>query len=123
MENICQRCGKCCQAIVLHYSLEEVKRVTDTNVDKQFILDNWEEITKEEAFTLNPYLATKRISDSNFYRCKQYNVDTKLCKAHEIKSNICENYPFYGKNTLPLNFAFYAEDCAYNKEEFKELQK
>lgn len=121
----CKRCGKCCEAICLCYSYEQLKLYEDNEEAKELV-KIFEPITQEEALEINPHLQVwinKSKNGRYFYRCTQYDKGTKLCRIHDSKQRICTEFPFYGKEKLPSHEEFYSEDCGYNREDLKELQK
>ena len=54
METVCNRCGKCCEAICLSYSPEYLKNNDSKEAIK--ILSIFNLITEKEALEINPYL-------------------------------------------------------------------
>jgi Fe-S-cluster containining protein len=131
MENLCNRCGKCCEAISFAYSLEEMKEYADNgNKDAVFIIENWVEISEEEAFKINPFLQLQikrfrekglhKFINGKFYKCNQYNNHSKLCLAHDNKPKVCSDYPFYNRTKLPKGYLMYDENCGYNIPELFE---
>lgn len=122
MQNHCNKCGKCCEAIFLQHTKKEVKGYKN-NADAAFILKNWERISKKEALEINPHLAEWETKRHFFYRCAKFDKNTRLCSVHEDRPRVCSRYPFYGRDKLPFSEPFYSESCGYNREELKELQK
>jgi Fe-S-cluster containining protein len=131
MENHCNKCGMCCKAISLEHSLDYLKTYTrGSSHDVDFIVDNWTQITSEEALKINPYLSmwSMRAEAQNrkiyFYTCKQFDYTTNSCKCHITngddgvrQSRICYGYPLYNKEKTHPSQLFYTPTCGYNKSE------
>lgn len=128
-ENYCKKCGMCCQAIALQYSVEYIETCKDSP-DAKFILENWQPITMEEALSINPHLqlwidvSVKRNITLYFYKCNQLDLETNLCKIHSTKEDfsqprICIDYPFYTRYLLPKSELFYSPECGYNRDDLK----
>lgn len=113
MEDLCKRCGKCCQAIVSIHSTQE--QLNDSNIarmvedyksgklseqdvakiDSLFAVLNFEEITKEDAIKVNPHLA-EVAEELHFYRCKRFDAATNLCTTHDDRRpKFCHYAPLY----------------------------
>ena len=142
----CEKCGKCCEAIYLSENIEEVRRIslseTFSGNDKstaKFILENWIPLTFEEARKINPYLVKEGDFSKNWYKCNQFNKESRLCNVHHERPNVCSGYPFYssgrfqvenvkGERRLHADFRFYSEKCGFKKlqiseKELKELEE
>jgi len=126
----CNKCGMCCKAIRMIYSIDYIKSVDtgDIKSDANFIANNWEGISEEEALTINPYLSESlnksKINNLKFYfyECHQFDKENNLCKVHNISQpRICVKYPFYDRNYISKDEAFYSKDCGYN--DVKYFQK
>lgn len=126
LKGSCHMCGKCCEAIHLLQSPQEVASIAESEKmsgDARFITDNWTPITKEEAFTINPYLkqnedglAEKGIDNVYgkfyYYTCTQLDKETRKCRVHENRPQVCSGYPWYGRR--PNNsILWYADECGY----------
>jgi Fe-S-cluster containining protein len=121
----CGGCGKCCEAIWIGLTMEQVKTKIGRIDDAQFILDNWEEITPEEFEKTNPYAAEKYRGRTGLYKCNKFNRETRKCDSYDIRPTLCRNYPFYPESTdnkmidgelkLHPNFVLYSKDCAFHQ--------
>jgi len=112
----CVKCGQCCNAIVLTYGIDNIKaklKKEGPNKDLQFMVDNFEKITREEAIKRNPYL--KKIKGQlQFFKCKKWDPKTKLCSDYKNRGATCINYPFgYYKDKMNLGMFFYSEECGH----------
>jgi hypothetical protein len=91
------------------------------NKDVAFIIENWIQITTEEAMEINPYLKIfigVYIRPAYFYLCKQFDSEKNICLVHgNNQPYVCTGYTYYGKYKLFRGYEFYAPDCGYNKEE------
>jgi Fe-S-cluster containining protein len=129
MEPFCNRCGKCCEAIRLPVSPQEVNETANAiRKDKSeyherehdwvFIDEHFSPITVDEAMRRNPihrmYLNAnpdekKRL---HFYECDQYDWATKSCKAHDSRPRLCREYPIDSTGYLHET-VFYSATCDY----------
>jgi Fe-S-cluster containining protein len=138
MKNIndnCNRCGKCCEAIWMSVSIDEVKN--SKSLDVPFILKNWTPITEEEAEKINPYVVNiyknKSKAWRNYYKCLMYDKENKLCKDHKNRPDVCGGFPFYphqtsyfieinGVKKLDKNYSLYSENCYFQKHKATEKE-
>jgi Fe-S-cluster containining protein len=128
MINYCKKCGSCCQAIWLRYSIKDIREILKkypSNLDAIFILKNWERISYKDALKINSRIKIfkKNYKKSYFYICNKYDKINKKCTIHDNKPRICKDYPFYGKNKIPLGLVFYNDKCGFNNNKLIELQK
>lgn len=122
LKGSCHTCGKCCEAIHISISPEEIAKGAEnqrewSSSDFVFIADNWTPITREEADSINPHFAEmeKRGADyghMHFYTCKNHDKETKLCKIYDKRPHVCSGYPWYGAEPRAEE-AFYTMDCGY----------
>lgn len=118
MDNHCNQCGMCCRAIPLQKSMNEVKEIAEkqrNHIDAHFVLENWEEITFEEARAINkdigrniPEIIAEKVERfENYYRCKAY-VNGK-CTKYEERPPVCKKYPYNGHiESLQEDFSIYS---------------
>lgn len=108
------------------YNMDQVKEVIYTNNDAKFIVENWEQITEEQALSINSHLQTwinyykeKHIAHY-FYKCNQFDTEQNLCKVHStlngVQTRVCYGYPDYGRFWQSENHKFYSPNCGFNKE-------
>lgn len=127
MKNIndnCNRCGKCCEAICMSISKKHIEK--SNSPDVSFLLKNWVPITKKEALNINPYIKVEfNLSiDKYFYKCLMYDKENKKCKDHKNRPEVCSGFPFYphkkqielgGIKKLQPSYTLYSKDCSFNK--------
>ena len=97
MKSKCNCCGECCRVINLQYTKKRLMKIKNPSV--KFILEHWYRISREEAHKRQPskgYL--NGWSGSYFYVCDAWDEETRLCKIHESRPEICSGFPFYGKD-------------------------
>lgn len=142
----CNMCGMCCKAIRLGKDYAYFKEQGELNIknnpgfseealreyayesDVVFIYYNWEPITEEEAFIINPQLkawyqteeSQKYKDESYYYKCKQFDAESNKCMVNDKKPRVCADYPYYGGN-ISNNFCFYSSSCGY-KADIEELE-
>lgn len=121
----CKRCGQCCRAICVGYSMECFRKHSELSA--KFIVKHWKEISQEEALKINPHLQKwiEKRPDDNFYyyTCDHFDNLTNQCNIHDQSPRICNAYPLYGREKVNIDEIFYTPDCGYNRDELKELQK
>lgn len=129
--NDCNKCGRCCEAIRLSYTKEQlIEKFGIGHSDTKFVIENWNEITREEARQINPwffeqYKELEKREDSVYYTCSKFNKETRLCGAYKDRPYVCEGYPFYEKSPhnkiingelkLIPTYSLYSVDCAFHK--------
>lgn len=137
MEDLCKQCGKCCQAIISVHSTSEhlrkhpglTRKVEDyTNGklsaekvaedDGLFAIINFVEITKDEAIKVNPHLVDVFDDTLHFYKCRQLDPKTKLCKIHDgPRAGYCHYSPLYNmtlKEYVDMDYMdWYIPDCNF----------
>lgn len=81
MENICQKCGKCCLETEMIISIKDIER----------IISNLEHVCKEDFGYKNRdgFYQLK----NNDGRCIFYNAFYKSCKIYEYRPQGCRLYP------------------------------
>lgn len=126
-------CGKCCQAIVLNVSREEIEQMASVqdylsgkidrtdlwNDDPIFIYLNWTPISTEDALRINPHIQTwfdaweksGQTRKWHFYKCSKLTEDNK-CGVHDERPRVCREFPWYGKQPR-ISELFYADNCGY----------
>jgi len=128
----CTGCGSCCKAIWLGHKMSDIKSYasgdpsSNSTFDAKFILENWEEITVEEATELNPQFQEKypQAKDRGFfYKCNAFDAETKRCTKYLDRPNLCRDFPFYpgshnhklidGKLMLAPGYTLYSKDCGF----------
>jgi len=110
----CIKCGMCCCAVTLTFGMENIlkKLKEEENNDLRFMVENFVEISKEEAIKRNPYL--KNVKEKfKFYKCLKWDEKTKLCTDYENRGITCKNYPFGYCDKINLNMFFYSEECGH----------
>lgn len=119
----CNGCGMCCRAIPMSKSLSEIKEIASNglNSDAKFIVDNWEEITYDDAVKINPSIARKPASinrkrNRNYFSCTQIK-DDNTCGIYESRPNICKSYPYrsgrYGTGGIDIDTLISPDTCGY----------
>lgn len=123
----CRKCGKCCETLVLFYPFEDIRKMAEKgNPDAKFSVENFTEISREEAFRKNPYFETwtYKIMDDNgfiaggidrahFFTCRRFDSASRICIAYDERPDICKGFPFYDNARLSP-FTFYTPTCGYN---------
>jgi Fe-S-cluster containining protein len=124
----CNQCGKCCEAIMLPHSPEQIKEIVKSHKENNYIsdpswefaLNHWHVMSKEQAFKLNPYLALQkeRVNKPNvyFYACDKFGKKSRLCLCHDIRPPVCINYPWYNGG-VEYRESFYSETCGFKEDQ------
>lgn len=127
MKNHCNQCGSCCKAIPVNKNIEEIKQYHKKypdNYDFKFIVENFTQITKEDAFIINPSLKErfdklpeelKHTENTSFFTCKK--LKDNKCTSYEERPPLCSSYPInhYGHYTLASLIEI--DMCGYSKKE------
>lgn len=116
----CKRCGKCCEVIVLNVNsnqIEIIAKQEEKNSDYNFAYRNFKEISKKEAYKINPYLKnwSKEQYIQCFYKCKQYEPISKKCNVYSIRPRVCSGFPWYEYGTYKEQ-CFYSKKCSFLKD-------
>lgn len=127
----CKMCGSCCQAIHLGADMtpENLKEQWESgNKDAGFILEHWQQIDQQQVFRLRkdaefPELFGK-MEAGTWWQCSLIDPETKKCRRHADRPEVCRGFPFYGKPPhyfTPYTYACgFFRDC-YPKEEYAGL--
>jgi Fe-S-cluster containining protein len=128
MNNLCNKCGKCCQAIWLAANKKQVKEILvrdPNNTDAKFIFNNWKRISKKEALKTNPHITVFTKEKGYFYKCDKYDHKNKRCGDYENRPKVCSGFPFYegykysrvinGVKKLTPFYALYSKKCGFQK--------
>lgn len=75
----CGECTKCCQAIRIEQDIFNRADISSAGGDIGYAMDNWEQITTEEAFIINPLLQSKPVAF--YFKCK--NLTPEGCGDYE----------------------------------------
>jgi Fe-S-cluster containining protein len=110
----CRRCGACCRAISLDFSLEDLARLAADEqarlarhpgsphrreierliADVAFLRAHFRPIDRAQAVARNPHLAHADFADRHFFLCDLLDADGS-CREHAARPFVCEGYPFY----------------------------
>lgn len=123
MNGYCNMCGKCCEAITLWVSPDELQLRSNEpeRSDVGWGARHFHPISQEEAFARNPlhkmiYEAGRSGYESvHFYECDAFDKETRRCTQHDRRPSTCWGYPHYGGqvNKLPGNWTPYSATCDY----------
>jgi len=123
----CAQCGMCCECIILPYNdgyievmAKEENKEGWFHGDFSFAHRNFIEISRKQALKINPYLSAWNQKAQYFYICKQFCHVTKKCIVHEIRPDVCREFPWYGRK--PEKQPLYSKDCSFQKD-LKKLNK
>lgn len=120
LRGACNRCGKCCEAIVLPQSLEYIKVFGkhSRSTDYGFAYRNLIPISREEALRINPHLVKwgESLNESFFYRCKQFCEVSRSCIIHDERPHMCSGYPWYYSGVKERD-PLYSPDCGYKVDQ------
>lgn len=109
----CNKCGQCCNGMVLHISFKRflikwVKYIElnpnykprkECNKEAVFLAKNFKEISYENARVLNPSIR-KREKDNYYYKCIA--LKNNKCSIHKDRFNVCRKYPNYPFHKRPV---------------------
>lgn len=113
----CKMCGMCCQVILLSVNSQIIARTARGETKDScfnFAYRNFSEITREEAYNINPHLKNWNQENQFFYKCRQYDPISKKCNVHSIRPETCSGFPWYDRE--PYKQALYSKTCAFQKD-------
>lgn len=90
-----KRCTHCCEAIHLPKHVAD-SLPTNNHPDAIFVLNNWEPISTDEAFKINPYLQETFSDEGAYFKCKMLTIDG--CSVYDDRPDVCKGYPTYNHN-------------------------
>ncbi len=110
MSDSCIQCGDCCEFIAVGFTLDRVQKDL-TFPDREFILKHW---TPSEKPLKKPNLlmSDKQFNGYFWYKCDLFDSESRKCKEHVNRIQICKNYPTSGHNNKTLISA----RCGFYKE-------
>lgn len=119
MHGYCNMCGKCCEAIRLNMSPDEMSY--GNSKDLFFVRRHWHPIAEPDAFAINPVLRLQAEaaivpSPRYYYTCDMYDKATKRCMAHDERPDVCSRYPWYDNDEGAPDSEFmswYSPTCDY----------
>jgi Fe-S-cluster containining protein len=113
----CKRCGMCCRAIVLGATRIQLEAWRGHNPDAAFVLKNWQEISRIEAYQINSHLTHwGPLYRSSFWRCKL--LKDNKCTIHDKSPEVCQGFPWYGKALADLPWdPLYSPRCGFQVDQ------
>jgi Fe-S-cluster containining protein len=101
-----------------HWSPEKINEYAEQDNPQpslKFAFENWEPITKEEAYKINPYLKNHNDDGHYYYSCRQFDPENNKCLVQKDKPPVCSGFPWYGRK--PLGYPpTYSVECGYNSD-------
>lgn len=107
----CAKCGRCCEVIAVNGTKRQYK---ESNVSSAaFMLTHWHRVSRSEAVATNwRIVRSDKKRAKYYYKCDQYDPDTKSCLCQEEKPPVCRDFPWYG--TEPTVFALCSwPECSF----------
>jgi Fe-S-cluster containining protein len=131
----CSRCGDCCDPVTLSAEMQAkihaqaVADLRDPDTNPEWWLAThdmsgptaWDDArsiwtSHREAVWLEVHwTVVATTSHGSHLRCDQFDIDTRLCTAHDDRPAICRGFPWYGRapssepGPLPLRCSFTAD--------------
>lgn len=118
-------CGMCCNPVVLPFARIDVELglVAVETQDRRWVLEDLTPMSRRDAKELVPHhqfarpsmgiVGGKPITDPPmYYRCRNFDVETKECAIYDRRPPACSEYPWYGDAPHP-NMAI-PPQCGYN---------
>ena len=73
------------------------------DADLAFILENWHEVTPEQAASVAPYEGaqmwvdfwTASAKDNQLLRCDAFDYTTRQCTKYDTRPSVCRGFPWY----------------------------
>lgn len=133
----CNRCGECCDPVVLAFTKAELRRMNAgegiTEEDRAFVLEHMHQLPAREGLHRAAHYNGRfdnvgrentvtggvevRGDRSTFYRCDFFDDDPtsptyRQCTAHEQRPPLCRGFPYYGRPPGESG-KFLPLDCSY----------
>lgn len=94
----CSKCGLCCERIAIGWNPEEVEDMVagwenpgvNVQEDVAFIKKHWS--------LIDPKPTDHVMSSAYYAKCDMFDVENRLCMAHEDRPPVCKGYPWYGND-------------------------
>lgn len=129
----CDGCGRCCRAVSLDYSKRDLVAIAAREKarldrdphspqradierlvrDVRFVQRWFRRLSRAEAITRQPALASSEYDGRAFYRCLALDADGR-CTRHAERPFLCEGYPWYG--SAPSSRLLVVRPCGYERE-------
>lgn len=115
-------CGQCCDPVMLPYT--RIEAMTDQEIDPG--QRKWAErcltaMSTREAFAKAPWLRGRALRDRFegfaqpfFFRCSNFDPETKRCTDYDNRPSMCRGYPWYGAPPRPD--ASLPPDCSFRED-------
>lgn len=112
----------CCSPVMLPYTVLEVMRNEAIAPEER----RWAErcltpMPMKEAMQKAPWLkgrlltdASGRITQPFFYRCSNFDTETRKCTDYDNRPSMCRDFPWYGEE--PRGGATLPPDCSYRQD-------
>jgi Fe-S-cluster containining protein len=107
----CNQCGVCCNPITTQWLKKDI---TDDSYTHKFIRKHWKRISKKKVAAKLNKIDRRDKKGNYYYECSKFDKKANKCTAYNERPNVCKNYPFYGKDTLPDDFIYDSGDCGFN---------
>jgi Fe-S-cluster containining protein len=121
----CSSCGQCCEVLAFSMTKDEAAASTLDARTRRWFADKLVPITHREAARRAPWwpfdallldsIGRPYMGPPMFYRCSNYDTDTRLCADYENRPEVCRTFPLYGDDrphpstNLPPRCSFRAD--------------
>jgi len=90
----CDRyCGECCKKLVVRVSSKDIQKISKLGYEKEDFLE-WDLINSKK-------LVLKKNKNGCIFLKKEKN-GKYICSIYKSRPEICQQYPFFGKNPKPI---------------------
>ncbi len=106
MERKCIKCGDCCECLAAGFTLDEVRN-NPGFPERDFILKHLTPAEKPKQ-KKNPLMSDRAFDGFFWWHCDLFDAETRLCKDHKNRPDMCRAYPSIHKNEDLIS-----ERCGY----------
>jgi len=132
----CNGCGDCCDPVILPYSKFEAQTMHPmhrkelfTEREWRWLMEELEPMPRKEGLAKAPYLGAgvtygrvagqEIVLYSHFYRCSNFDVETRSCTSYHDRPEVCSEFPWYGAQPNPTKAI--SPRCSYNEDLGREV--
>lgn len=112
----CNKCGDCCEVIPFYVTKEELAQSRYRDWQNQynvaFILEHWQE-TPDQTLRHSEIFGKDANPPKYLYTCDMFDIEARLCTAHDDRPAVCSDYPWYNKNPSNMGDPYLSKNCSF----------
>lgn len=119
-------CGACCDPVMLAAPHFEQARLDISERDRRWMLEDLVAMPFREGVAKTAWMGNRQsfgvvagrlVVERYFYRCRQFDADTRVCMSHDDLPSACSGYPWHGE---PHPNKAIPPQCGYNVDVGRE---